>query len=96
MVAFRNDEVPPMNQSAGPPSLRRRFTRLLRHHEPPRDYFLQGLTGPVIALEYLANGDFWALIEKADNLQVQLPNRILWSIFLCRGSRFIFILSIPG
>ncbi|KAI1327607.1 hypothetical protein F5Y16DRAFT_399182 [Xylariaceae sp. FL0255] len=42
------------------------------------------IRGPVIALEYLELGDLSSLISKLDAKQhVNIPNRILWSFFLC-------------
>ncbi|KAI1098262.1 hypothetical protein F4804DRAFT_350588 [Jackrogersella minutella] len=45
---------------------------------------LRGLAGyPVLVLEYLENGTFARLIDRTTQHQTHLPNRLLWSIFLC-------------
>ncbi|KAI8634188.1 kinase-like protein [Xylariaceae sp. FL1651] len=60
-----------------------RFMRLLR--VPPRTAFdsLAALQGPVLALEYLENGDMVDLLTKLHQTEARIPNRILWSMYLC-------------
>lgn len=48
------------------------------------DYYLVGLTGPVLVMEYLDNGTFRRLMERAKTHDIHLPNRLIWSFFLCR------------
>ncbi|KAI3321889.1 kinase-like protein [Xylariaceae sp. AK1471] len=52
---------------------------------PPKTAFdsLAGLQGPAVALEYLENGDLYSLTKKLENRKRDVPNRILWSVFLC-------------
>ena len=47
--------------------------------------------GPVLALEYLENGTFTRLMNRARKHDVHLPNRMLWSLFLCRGYNWILV-----
>ncbi|KAI1417187.1 kinase-like domain-containing protein [Hypoxylon sp. FL1857] len=42
-----------------------------------------GITGPVVVLEYLENADIARLYERLVQHDQLLPNRILWSFFLC-------------
>lgn len=44
---------------------------------------LIGLTGPVIVLEYLDNGDISRLHYRLIKDNILLPNRVLWAFFLC-------------
>ncbi|KAI1073833.1 hypothetical protein F5B20DRAFT_574518 [Whalleya microplaca] len=44
---------------------------------------LQGLTNPIMAMQYLENGSFSRLMERLRQKNMHLPNRILWSFFLC-------------
>ncbi|KAI0024014.1 kinase-like domain-containing protein [Xylariomycetidae sp. FL0641] len=44
---------------------------------------LGGMRGPVMAIEYLQNGNLLRLFERANTLNILLPNRLLWSFFLC-------------
>lgn len=44
---------------------------------------LIGLTGPVIVLEYMDNGDTLRLHYRLMKHKVMLPNRVIWSFFLC-------------
>ncbi|KAI1755969.1 kinase-like domain-containing protein [Xylaria castorea] len=60
-------------------------------HAPPMIGFidqtafssLAGIQGPVLALEYLENGDMLSLFKRMFNDDVRLPNRMLWSLYLC-------------
>ncbi|KAI0195574.1 kinase-like domain-containing protein [Xylaria flabelliformis] len=44
---------------------------------------LAGIQGPVLALEYIENGDMLALFKRMFKDDVHLPNRLLWSLYLC-------------
>ncbi|KAI0109403.1 hypothetical protein F4776DRAFT_667716 [Hypoxylon sp. NC0597] len=44
---------------------------------------LMGLAGPIVVLEYLENGDIERLYNRLVRHDQLLPNRILWSFFLC-------------
>ncbi|KAI0440783.1 kinase-like domain-containing protein [Xylaria telfairii] len=44
---------------------------------------LAGLGGPVLALEYLEGGDMVSIFRRMYNDDVHLPNRLLWSLYLC-------------
>ncbi|KAI8953354.1 hypothetical protein F4801DRAFT_588277 [Xylaria longipes] len=44
---------------------------------------LAGIQGPVLALEYLENGDMLSLFKRMFNDDVHLSNRMLWSLYLC-------------
>lgn len=50
---------------------------------------LAGMMGPMVALEYLDRGDLLALIGRVKDRNKRLPNRVLWSIFLCSRSNQI-------
>ncbi|KAL7622868.1 trans-aconitate methyltransferase 1 [Parahypoxylon ruwenzoriense] len=57
---------------------RRNLTRRSRIQDA-----LEGLTGPVVVLEYLENGHLERLYRRLIQYDQLLPNRILWSFFLC-------------
>ncbi|KAI1123218.1 kinase-like protein [Nemania abortiva] len=42
-----------------------------------------GIDGPAVALEYLEYGDIMGLVNKIRPTDRHVPNRILWSFFLC-------------
>ncbi|KAI1774025.1 kinase-like domain-containing protein [Hypoxylon cercidicola] len=44
---------------------------------------LTGITGPIAVLEYMENGDLKQLVNRCIRNDQLLPNRILWSLFLC-------------
>ncbi|TRX94052.1 hypothetical protein FHL15_005130 [Xylaria flabelliformis] len=44
---------------------------------------LAGIQGPVLALEYIENGDLLSLFRRMFKDDVHLPNRMLWSLYLC-------------
>ncbi|KAI1427629.1 kinase-like domain-containing protein [Xylaria sp. FL1777] len=60
--------------------LARRLINRIRRRPP---HFLAGLAGPTLVLEYLENGSVDRLLEKIQMVNQTIPNRILWSIFLC-------------
>ncbi|KAK8075812.1 hypothetical protein PG997_010475 [Apiospora hydei] len=45
------------------------------------------LAGPAIVMEYLENGSFHGFLEKHNAMEGRVPNRVLWSIMLCRTYR---------
>lgn len=61
--------------------------RILRYDDPRRidsDMQLSKLAGwPVVILEYLENGTLGRLIDRMIFYNAYLPNRLLFSIFLC-------------
>ncbi|KAI2615535.1 hypothetical protein GGR54DRAFT_294061 [Hypoxylon sp. NC1633] len=61
--------------------------RLRRPADPrwiEQELNLRGLAGyPVMVLEYLENGTLGRLIDRAVRHNAHLPNRLLWSLFLC-------------
>ncbi|KAI1141033.1 kinase-like domain-containing protein [Hypoxylon sp. FL0543] len=59
---------------------RRRRTMNTR---PGLEDSLEGLAGPVVVLEYLENADIAQLYMRLVQHDQLLPNRILWSFFLC-------------
>ncbi|KAH9907057.1 hypothetical protein F4778DRAFT_611877 [Xylariomycetidae sp. FL2044] len=50
---------------------------------PQDPYSLVGLAGPVAVLEYLENGTLTRLTDRMTHLNVTLPNRVLWYMYLC-------------
>ncbi|KAI1296239.1 kinase-like domain-containing protein [Xylaria venustula] len=54
-----------------------------RHHPQPSSDFLIGLSGPTLVLDYLENGTLDRLLSKLQQANKAVPNRVLWSIFLC-------------
>ncbi|KAI0414664.1 kinase-like domain-containing protein [Xylaria grammica] len=59
----------------------RRLTDRIRGSPPPD--LLAGLAGPTLILEYLENGSLNRLRERVIQARASVPNRVLWSIFLC-------------
>jgi len=45
------------------------------------------LEGPAVLLEYLENGDMLTFWNTIWNYEAQIPNRLLWKIYLCRKHR---------
>ncbi|KAJ3565478.1 hypothetical protein NPX13_g7489 [Xylaria arbuscula] len=41
------------------------------------------LEGPVVALEYIENGDLLSLFYRMMDEDAHMPNRMIWSLFLC-------------
>ncbi|KAI8950544.1 kinase-like domain-containing protein [Xylaria longipes] len=67
-------------------SVRNVFRRFIAPFKnPPTEIFniLRRHRGPAILLEYIAGGTLSQLSRKAQERGVQLPNRILWSFYLC-------------
>lgn len=46
---------------------------------------LVGLAGPSIVTEFLENGSLVDLLVRVTRARVQVPNRVLWFIMLCRA-----------
>lgn len=52
--------------------------------DDPRWNSLMGhLQGPTLLMEWIENGLLWDLYEKKAGSDEPLPNRLLWSLFLC-------------
>ncbi|KAI1344468.1 hypothetical protein F5Y15DRAFT_424613 [Xylariaceae sp. FL0016] len=58
--------------------------------------FLSGLQGPVLIMEYLNNHTFSYIISRAVEMNAHLPNRILWSFFLCLVRACVALAYPPG
>lgn len=43
-----------------------------------------GLSGPTVVMEYIENGNLEEFFRRARDQEIRLPNRVLWSFFLCR------------
>ncbi|KAK8131571.1 hypothetical protein PG984_008009 [Apiospora sp. TS-2023a] len=56
---------------------------------------LVGLKGPVLVMEYLKNGDLAQLHYRTIKYDLVVPNRALWSIFLCLV-RTCIAMAYPG
>lgn len=61
---------------------RRDRKRLLRRRSALEES-LEGFTGPIVVIEYLENGDLARLYKRLVNRDQLLPNRVIWSFFLC-------------
>ncbi|KAI2783384.1 kinase-like domain-containing protein [Daldinia loculata] len=61
---------------------RRDRKRLLRRRSALEES-LGGFTGPIVVIEYLENGDLARLYKRLVNRDQLLPNRVIWSFFLC-------------
>ncbi|KAI0882080.1 uncharacterized protein GGS22DRAFT_196229 [Annulohypoxylon maeteangense] len=96
MLASRNDEEIPQRSlyRTGLPladrlfarngNVRRAFRRVTNQRKLAEELELREVAPyPVIVMEYLENGDFARLIERANHYTISIPNRILWSFFLC-------------
>ncbi|KAI1749458.1 hypothetical protein F4782DRAFT_549735 [Xylaria castorea] len=44
---------------------------------------IRPLKGPTLLMEWIENGLLWDFYEKRSELDEPLPNRLLWSLFLC-------------
>lgn len=74
----------------------RRIRRFFhRGYEGAVQAALVGLPDPVLVLEYLENGDVGRLYDRAVQQDILLPNRVLWSFFLCcrlpRSSIYLYL-----
>ncbi|KAK8044596.1 hypothetical protein PG993_004620 [Apiospora rasikravindrae] len=56
---------------------------------------LKGLEGPVLVMEYLANGDLGQMYYRTVKYDLVVPNRVLWSILLCLV-RACIAMAYPG
>ncbi|KAI0903191.1 kinase-like domain-containing protein [Ustulina deusta] len=84
VIAYRDDLVDEHQQRRF--KFLRRVIKRFRRKRPSN--FLAGLTGPTLILEYLPNGTVNQFRVKVRNKAIEdgsvaIPNRILWSIFLC-------------
>ncbi|KAI1423340.1 kinase-like domain-containing protein [Xylaria sp. FL1777] len=62
------------------------FPNLNNNRFPPMSWVfdtLAGIQGPIVAMEYIDGGNLLALFYRMEEAGVHMPNRILWSIFLC-------------
>lgn len=63
------------------------FLRLIRHikqvFQCPASLAFRGILGPIIGMEYMENGTMTRLVQRLEDKDVHLPNRVLWSFFLC-------------
>ncbi|KAI1094463.1 kinase-like domain-containing protein [Rostrohypoxylon terebratum] len=65
-------------------NLRRRVRKVLRRSTLDDELQLRELAPwPVIVLEYMPHGDLKRMVERAKRYNIAVPNRLLWSIFLC-------------
>ncbi|KAI1098239.1 hypothetical protein F4804DRAFT_133074 [Jackrogersella minutella] len=76
MITSRDDPTP-TNPIRGTQRLLTQPTRLTIQES------LTGLTGPIAVLEYLENADMGRLYRRLLKHNQLLPNRVLWSFFLC-------------
>ncbi|KAI0377255.1 kinase-like domain-containing protein [Hypomontagnella monticulosa] len=74
LIASRDD-------TQGPSARRRARWRFFRRSDVEES--LEGLLGPVAVMEYLENGELSKLFNRVVRNNFLLPNRILWSFFLC-------------
>ncbi|KAI1747014.1 kinase-like domain-containing protein [Xylaria castorea] len=70
---------------------------------PPSNIFkiLRGNRGPAILLEYIENGSLQKLSQRAWRLNIDFPNRLLWSFYLClvracAGLHYPHVVPKPG
>ncbi|KAI0835626.1 hypothetical protein F5Y06DRAFT_275901 [Hypoxylon sp. FL0890] len=99
IILSRDDPAPAPGATDGdgnterPSFLRRLFQqpanprRLMKRFDPRRtdqEMNLAGLAGyPLLVLEYLPNGTLGRIIDRAIRYNAHIPNRLLWSFFLC-------------
>ncbi|KAI1302766.1 hypothetical protein F5Y03DRAFT_407502 [Xylaria venustula] len=56
--------------------------------DPRWNNLMQSLQGPSLVMEWIDNGLLWSFYERRAEVDEPLPNRLLWSLFLCyRGVR---------
>lgn len=79
------------------------FGRMLRRiksafNNPPREIFkiLGASYGPAILLEYIENGTLRQVQNRAYEGNIEIPNRILWSFYLCCKNTIITSASPKG
>lgn len=75
LIASRDD------REAEPSAKRRAQARFFRRTAVQES--LEGLLGPVAVMEYLENGELNRVFSRLTKREVLLPNRVLWSFFLC-------------
>ncbi|KAK6076690.1 hypothetical protein SCUP234_07085 [Seiridium cupressi] len=63
------------------------FLRVLKDaryiFQSPASLAFKGTIGPIVGIEYLENGTLDMLIKRLQDRGMHLPNRVLWSFFLC-------------
>ncbi|KAK9415686.1 putative Protein kinase domain-containing protein [Seiridium unicorne] len=63
------------------------FLRVLKDaryiFQSPASLAFRGTIGPIVGIEYLENGTLGMLIKRLQDRGMHLPNRVLWSFFLC-------------
>ncbi|KAI1743867.1 kinase-like domain-containing protein [Xylaria scruposa] len=59
------------------------FERLIYKIAGKKRNMLAGLSGPTLVIEYLENGTVQRLMNTLRRRRKNLPNRVLWSFFLC-------------
>ncbi|KAI8945110.1 hypothetical protein F4801DRAFT_598362 [Xylaria longipes] len=52
-------------------------------NNPRWNRVIKPLEGPTLLMEWIENGLLWDFYEKRSELDEPLPNRLLWSLFLC-------------
>ncbi|KAI0973715.1 kinase-like domain-containing protein [Xylaria arbuscula] len=88
VVGYKDDrhseeQQPQRRRFSGLGMLITTMRRTPRHPPQPPSDFLDGLYGPTLVLEYLENGTLDRLRDHVQHANEAMPNRILWSIFLC-------------
>ncbi len=53
---------------------------------PTGEFDQSSLPRAVLAVEYCENGTIGGFIRRLQGSNIQLPNRMLWAMFLCRKS----------
>ncbi|KAJ8132644.1 hypothetical protein O1611_g980 [Lasiodiplodia mahajangana] len=61
---------------------------------PAWDQVTRSLKGPTLLMDWIENGLLWKFYERRSELDEPLPNRLLWSLFLCL-CRMIVALAWP-
>ncbi|KAI4593896.1 hypothetical protein KJ359_008940 [Pestalotiopsis sp. 9143b] len=61
----------------------RMFSNATKKYDTPASLPFLGLEGPVLGMEYLQNGTLTQLLNRLREKDLHLPNRVLWSFFLC-------------
>ncbi|KAI0910810.1 hypothetical protein F4823DRAFT_637250 [Ustulina deusta] len=51
--------------------------------DPRWNSVIQSLKGPTLLMDWIDNGLLWTFYERRSELDEPLPNRLLWSLFLC-------------
>ncbi|KAI0964876.1 hypothetical protein F4678DRAFT_486067 [Xylaria arbuscula] len=51
--------------------------------DPRWNTMMQSLEGPSLVMEWIENGLLWSFYERRAEVDEPLPNRLLWTLFLC-------------